>query len=123
MDEQLPSLPTEEELDNGISRASDALEDVQEIARHVFAVINEQGEQQVTFAEIGALYIYLREIRSRIESTEAELAKIETAMTDLDGIRMEGKNPYRPSFDEAGIDNYTPARLARLADELVSAAG
>lgn len=101
-----PRLPTAEEYDEAYGRLSEIVDTVGPIgkaARQVFTVINYDGDQTVTYDNIGQLLVFAHWIRRHAKEL-VELADnlVEIAGDDLDCIRREGRQELVPTVDEQG---------------------
>jgi hypothetical protein len=107
---EVPSLPCEDEITKAERLVMDADEAVREIAQQVFAVTNYHGKQEVTLAEIGRLFLFVRHVESDARFMLANVAKVDQATAnDLRTIAVEGEVMSIPQFNEHGSPNYSPA--------------
>jgi hypothetical protein len=98
-----PSLPTPEALEAFWSKLADVNEELSNLVRPVFQVANYEGEQQVTYADVGALLVFARDIRLLASDIESTIEKIETVtFHDLDMIRENGRQVNIPAYNEYG---------------------
>lgn len=111
------TLPAWEELEAFWKRTSELVEALDdEIARRVFAVINRDGPQEVTFEQIGQLLVFVRWMRGRAEWLGEKLDQLEqVALADLDEIRLEGRMTTLPTFTEYGLPT-PPPTAAQIAE-------
>jgi hypothetical protein len=99
-----PTLPTPEALDAFSLKLNDVNEELDALVRPVFEAINYEGEQTVTFADIGALVVFAHNIRFQAEGIDTMASRIdESAKDDLDVIREQGRKINVPSFDRLGF--------------------
>jgi len=72
--------------------------------RPVFEAINYEGEQSVTFADIGALVVFAGDVRFQAKVMATTASRVnEAAKDDLDVIREQGRKINVPSFDRLGF--------------------
>jgi hypothetical protein len=93
---------------DALSDAWTALADVEEhvldpIMHSVFRALNYEGEQTITFDQIGRLAAFAREIEGMAAGIQ-KLAKTtqEACLNDLPPIAKTGNNPHQPRFTPFG---------------------
>ena len=98
-------LPSPERLD-ALECAIHAFieEEVQAVTYAVFGAVNYEGEQAVTFEQVGKLATWARFIRSiHLEPLVEHFRNLEkTVLDDLSVIVVEGEQQVLPEFDEHG---------------------
>jgi hypothetical protein len=98
-------LPSPEKLDT-LERAIHAFieEEIQPVTHAVFEACNHQGEQTVTFEQVGRLASWARDVtRFHIEPLLEHFQNLEEAvLDDLPTIVHAGKQELLPKFDKHG---------------------
>jgi hypothetical protein len=100
----VPQLPTADELSDAWAKLADVEEDtLKPIMRSVFEALNFEGEQKITFEQIGRLGAWASEIEPMAKRIAEQAGKVqEAALSDLPPIATEGSNPHEPRFDRWG---------------------
>lgn len=104
--ETAPRLASAEELREAWTKLADVeVEFLDPILHSVFEALNFEGEQSITFDQIGRLGAWA----DSIEATASGIARLaanvkETAFSDLPAIAtsIDGNNPHAPRFDRWG---------------------
>jgi hypothetical protein len=85
----------------------------------VFAAINYEEPQEVTWEHIGSLAVFASDLRHHGEACLELAAKLaHVATEDLEPIRCEGSHPNMPSFDKLGFSTDNPVVLRRYLDKI-----
>jgi hypothetical protein len=100
-----------DDLERAPTHLMDALDLIRNnVAVAVYETINYEGEQTVTFEQIGARVTFVNRARLVLKWMSKELGQIEKAiLDDLDEIRINGRHPHIPSFTRTGTPNYNRA--------------
>lgn len=116
----LPSLEEYEAAGYELAELLDVGGSVHDVAERLFQAINYEGEQKVTYADVGMLLVFVDELRDRAAEVKSLAKRLErVALADLTSIVREGRQPNIPSFDEHGMEGLMAPRPARrLADDV-----
>jgi hypothetical protein len=116
---ETPTLPSVEELDATFGKLMDADDELGGVVTRVLKVANHEGEQEVTWEQIGSIATFADNVRlmgDRLTEVARQLAA--TAVRDLEPILREGRQINVPRFDEDGRQNYLDNGLmARHVEE------
>jgi hypothetical protein len=92
-----PTLPTWEKYRAALDRLNDACEEwLEPIAGAVGAVIGAEGEQEVTFADVGRLCAMVEYLDLQLDQLQQTREELADAIQYLNAIRLEGRNPHEP---------------------------
>ena len=113
-----PPLPTPAELSKLWQRLADTEDAVKAQVARAFQAANYEDEQRITYADIGALAIFARDL-GRFGEELAELGERlnATLFNDLDLIVLDGRQGSIPQVDEHGSPNYRDGELTEHAAE------
>ena len=119
--QDLPTLPTAEQLSERWTALSDAVEKTETALRPVFEAINFDGEQDVTYEHIATLAVFARDLQLFGRQLQESGRKLEhVTLEDLEGIRRDGDQASIPHFDRYGLarkkdpDVFFTARIDKL---------
>jgi hypothetical protein len=104
----IPTLPTPKEYaaaDEELARLLDIGGSVHDAASRVFKAINYEGEQTVTYADVGALCEFAHWLKNEAEDIAGLAKRLErVALVDLCAIRDAGAQENVPSFNQYGME-------------------
>lgn len=101
------TLPTLEELDRVQDELLDVVETFDHLARRVFAVTNIEGDQDVSWEQVGQLVARATQIRGVALGVADSAGKVQkAAIVDLANICEDGAQPNVSQFDTQGTPNY-----------------
>jgi hypothetical protein len=97
------SLTTREGLRDVVTLLADAEEAVEEVALSLSSVTTTQGPQEVDYADVGALTLFVRDAKTVSTALSERLEAIDAALGQLGEIVLSGEMHSKSLFDLSGV--------------------